>query len=193
MNITKFITQFKKPNKIKLTELDQLFVDYLDYETHHIEFNYNHYNFYKPAVNLRGFLWEEFASHYLELVKARVYNQEKKFTKQESDAAIYTLYYLLERLIVLLYPIIPQVTSVIAKELKINLEKFPKINYPQLEKRIRAKDKLHLVNKIKEFNRDVWKEKKDQNLSLKSPISGIEIPKILKPFEKDLKATHSLI
>jgi len=194
LNITRFVTQFKKPKKKpRLKELDKLFTDYLDYETHHIDFNYSKYNFYKPAVKLKNFLWEEFASHYLELVKARAYNEKKNFTKQESEAAIYTLYYLLERLITLLSPIIPQVTSVIAKELKLNLDKFPKINYVQLEKRVRNNEELALVNEIKKFNRDVWKEKKDNGLSLKSPISGIKIPKELKRFERDLKAAHDLI
>jgi len=192
LNITKFVTQFKKPKKKKLTDLDKLFVDYLDYETHHIGISYDRYNFYKPAVLLRSFLWEEFASHYLELVKARAYNKEKKFTKRESEAAIYTLYYLLERLVVLLSPIIPQVTSIIASELKISLEKFPKINYVPLEKRIRSNDELYLVTKIMKFDRNVWKEKKVQGLSLKSPVSKIKIPKELKSFEKDLIVTHNL-
>ena len=193
LNITKFVTQFKKPKKKKLTKLDKLFIDYLDYETHHIELSYDRYNFYKPAVKLRNFLWEEFASHYLELVKSRTYNEENKFTKQESDAAIYTLYYLLERLVVLLSPIIPQVTSVIAKELKISLDKFPKINYAQLEKRIRDNDELLLVNEIMKFNRFVWKEKKEKGISLRDEIEEIKIPPKLKPFEKDLKTAHNLI
>lgn len=193
LNITKFVIQFKKPKKKpKLTEIDKLFIDYLDYETHHIGISYDRYNFFKPAVKLRSFLWETFASHYLELVKARAYNEEKKFTKQESEAAIYTLYYLLERLVVLLSPIIPQVTSIIASELKISLEKFPKINYPPLEKRVRKNDELWRVNQITNFNREVWKEKKDQGLSLKLPIYEIKIPKQLKPYEKDLIVTHNL-
>jgi len=193
LNITKFVTQFKKPKKkSKLTEIDKLFIDYLDYETKKHYFNYERYNFYKPTVKLRGFLWEEFASHYLELVKARAYNKENKFTKEESEAAIYTLYYLLERLVVLLSPIIPQVTSVLASELKISLEKFPKINYPQLERRVRMNDELWRVNQIKQFNSEVWKEKKDHGIRLRDEISGIKIPKELKPFEKDLIVTHNL-
>ena len=195
LNITKFITQFKKPRKVQLTELDRLFLDVLDYETEHIGRNYEKYDFYKSVIRLRSFLWEEFASHYLELVKARAYNMEKKFTKQESDAAIYTLYCLLERLTLLLYPIIPQVTSIIAKELTINFEKFPKIDYVNVEKRIKNKKEFLLVNEIKEFNSRIWKEKKAKGLALNEPISKKEILilKKLKPFEKDLKATHKII
>ena len=184
LNITKFVTQFKKPKKNKLNELDKLFIDYLDYETYHIGINYEGYNFYKPAIKLRSFLWEEFASHYLELVKARAYNKEEEFTKQESEAAIYTLYYLLERLVLLLSPIIPQVTSVIAKELKISLEKFPSIK--------KIKRDIHLVNEVRKFNSGIWKKKKDQGIRLRDEISGIKIPKELKPFEKDLIVAHNL-
>ena len=52
------------------------------------------------------------------MVKARAYNQEKIFSKEESDSARYTLYFLLERFLTLAYPIIPQITSVIGNELK---------------------------------------------------------------------------
>ena len=99
----------------------------------------------------------------------------------------------MERLVVLLSPIIPQVTSVIAKELKINFDKFPKINYVQLEKRIRDNDELLLVNEIMKFNRFVWKEKKEKGISLRDEIEEIKIPPNLKPFEKDLKTAHNLI
>jgi len=186
LNVAKFITQFKKPKKPKPTKLDEVFIKNLDYETSKFEFNYDRYNFYKPAVKLRSFLWEDFASHYIELVKARSYNEKKEFTKEESESAIYTLYYILERLVFLLYPIIPQVTSVIASELKINLENFPLVRKPKIH------EELDLVNKIKNFNRDVWKEKKDAGLSLRSEMSGVKIPKELKPFEKDLRAAHNL-
>jgi hypothetical protein len=32
-----------------------------------------------PHLELRKFLWDTFASHYIELIKARAYNQENKF------------------------------------------------------------------------------------------------------------------
>jgi len=184
LNVSKFVIQFKKPKKSKLTELDKLFIDYLDYETKKYEFNYENYNFYKPAVKLRSFLWEEFASHYIELVKARAYNQNKKFSEIESDSAKFTLHSLLERVVVLLSPIIPQITSVIAKELKISLDKFPKIKTKKFQ--------LYLINEIENFNRYVWEKKKDKGISLRDEISGIKIPKELKKFEKDLIVTHSL-
>lgn len=186
INISKFITQFPKPKKAKLTKLDQLFIDYIENLTEFSDKSYNNYDFYHPSVKLREFIWETFASHYIEIVKARAYNQNNEFSKEESDAAKYTLYYLLERSLLLLYPIIPQITSLILKDLEINIleEQFPK---PK-----KGKSDLSLINTIMEFNSLVWKTKKDKSISLREPIQGIQIPKDLKPLDKDLKICHNL-
>lgn len=188
LNITKFISQFPKPRKKpKPTEFDQLFIDYFDDEIKQVdEQYYPKYNFYKPAIKLRNFLWGEFASHYLELVKPAVYNKDGKFTKQEIESALHTLYYILEKIVILLHPIIPQVTSILAKDLKINLTKFPELRDPK-------RFDLSPVADIMMFDSEVWQTKKEKGLSLNSPISGVEIPKKLKLFEKHLKAAHNLI
>lgn len=185
LNVSKFVLLFEKPKtKPKLIKTDELFVDYLDQLTQEVDKQYMNYDFYHPAIKLRGFLWEVFASHYLELVKARAYNQDKKFSQEESNSARYTLYSLLERFLVLIYPIIPKVTTVIADELKISFEEFPKP---------KGKVNTKLLEKLMEFNSLVWKKKKDLGISLRSEIKEIQIPKELKTFEKDLRATHNLI
>jgi valyl-tRNA synthetase len=188
LNLSKFILQFEKPKKAKPTDLDSTFIEYLDYLTLQAEENYDKYDFYHPALKLREFLWEILASHYLEIVKNRAYNQENRFTQAESDAAKYTLYQLLERLLTLLYPIIPQITSIIGTELKLDLHT---IEFPKVSKKAKF-DTMHLVQNIMDFNSQVWKAKREKNISLKEPISGIVIPKELKKFEADLRACHNL-
>ena len=187
LNVSRFVMMFEKPNKVILTLFDSLFINYVENLTKYCEENYDIYDFNHPAEKLRNFLWETFASHYIEIVKARAYNQEGKFTKQESESAKYTLHFLLERLLILLYPIIPQITSVISEEKGINIfkQEWPKTNI--------GKSDLKLVEKIMEFNSEVWKQKKEKGISLKAEVSGIKIPKELKEFEKDLKATHHLV
>ncbi len=188
LNVSRFVFMFDKPaKKLKLEKLDELFVDYIEDMTFNIEGFYDVYDFYHPAIWLRKFLWEIFASHYLELVKARAYNQENKFTKQESDSAKYTLHYLLERILFLLYPIIPQITTTIAKEKGIDL-----LNCEWPKAKLGKSERLSLINYIMDFNSEVWKEKKLKSISLRNEISGIKIPKELKDFEKDLKAGHNL-
>ncbi len=186
LNVTKFIKQFDKPKsfKGKIVETDRLFIDYIEELTEFSQVNYDNYDFHNPSLKLRKFLWDILASNYLELIKNRAYNEEKKFSKEESDSAKHALYLMVERLVLLLYPIIPQITSIIANNLDIQLDKFPKAK--------KGKSDLSLIDKIMQFNSEIWKTKKDQGLSLRSEIKGIKIPKELKPFEKDLIACHNL-
>lgn len=187
LNVSKFIIQFKKPKKKpKLTNLDKLFLDHMEDLIYLADKNYSNYDFHYPALRQRKFLWETFASHYVELIKARAYNQNKEFSKGESDSAKYTLHTLLEKFLIIMHPIIPQITTTIANELKLNLlkTKFPKGR--------NGTTKLNLVNTIIDFNSKIWKTKKDKGISLRAEIKEIKIPPKLKPFEKDLKACHNL-
>ena len=184
LNVTKFITQFKKPGKKpKLTKLDQMYIDFMEYLTDLAAHHYDIYDFHHPALKLREFLWEQFASHYLEVVKNRVYNEGKLFTLEESESARHTIYAILERWLILAHPIIPQITSVLADNLSINIDDFPKA---------RKFGDISLVKDIMSFNSLVWKAKKDKGISLREPITGIDIPDRLKPFEKDLRVCHNL-
>ncbi len=190
INVAKFIMQFEKPKgKPKsVTPLDQLMIDYMEEITKSTEQCYDNYDFWHPTLKLRHFLWEVFASHYLELVKNRAYNLEKKFSDLESESARYTLYYLLERYLLLVYPVIPQVTTVIAKELGIEIakESFPKAI-------LSKNDGLENIEKIMTFNKEVWKDKKDKNIPLREKLSGKEIPENLKAYAIDLQACHNLV
>lgn len=187
VNVSKFILQFKKPKtKPKLNNLDNFFIDYIEDLTYKIDKMYGIYDFYHPVSELRNFLWEIFASHYLELVKARAYNSENKFSEQESNSARYTLYYILERFLHLIYPVIPQVTSVIGNEFGLNLLKS---NWPETKK---IKFDKKILESLIEFNSDVWKKKKEKSISLRDEISGIKIPEKLKIFKADLTACHNL-
>lgn len=186
-NISKFVFMFDKPKKSKLEKTDELFADYIEELTDFCENSYNKYDFYNPALKLRRFIWDIFASNYVELVKARAYNQEGKFKEEESNSAKYTLYYLLERILYLLYPIIPQITTTIASEKKIDLLKS---EFPKFKK---GKSNLENVEKIMNFNSEIWKQKKEKGISLRNEISGIDIPKELNDFRKDLKECHNLV
>jgi len=186
INLARFVTQFKKPSKAKITKTDKAFIDYIDAQTEIVDKSYEEYDFHTPAENLRKFLWDIFASHYVEMIKSRVYNEKKEFSKEEQESAQHTLHYLLERLITLLYPIIPQITSVIGNELNISLHKS---NFPEVSK---VKDNSKIIEELMNFNSLVWKQKKEKNISLKEPISNVRIPPSLKDFDKDLKAAHNL-
>ena len=187
INVSRFVMLFDKLKKTKITKFDQLFIDYIENLTKKSDDCYNVYDFHHSVLDLRKFLWEVFASHYLEMVKARAYNQENKFSKEESDSAKFTLHFLLERFIQLMYPIIPQVCSIIANEKDINIFE---MEFPEAKI---GKSDLKLIDKIMEFNSEIWKKKKESGLSLNKEIKGIKIPKELKDFEKDLIGCHKLV
>jgi hypothetical protein len=84
----------------------------------------------------------------------------------------------------LIYPIIPKVAITIGDEIKLKFDEFPNP---------KGKTNVKLLGRLMEFNRMVWKKKKDLGISLRSEIKEIKIPKELKAFEKDLRATHNLV
>ena len=92
----------------------------------------------------------------------------------------------MKRLLTLLYPIIPQVTSTIGEDFNLDLlhSEFPKYKKPKIN--------FKVLDRLMSFNGEVWKIKKEKGISLRNPIGGINIPKELKPFEKDLIAAHNL-
>ena len=185
-NVARFILQFKRVEKPELTRLDQLFVDYIEDITAYADKEYEKYDFFHPAMGLKQFIWEDFASHYLEMVKNRAYNTDNRFTEQEKNSAIYSLYYIFERFIMLEYPIIPQVCSVIGERYGIDLSK---ANFPKAEK---ISSSLSDIELIKEFNSMVWKAKKEKGVALNAKIEGIKMPDELAEFAKDLAACHNL-
>jgi valyl-tRNA synthetase len=186
-NLSKFVILFEKPDKKpKLFPTDSLFIDYINYLTKFCEENYDIYDFYHPAVELRKFVWDIFASNYVEMIKARAYNQEGNFSKEESDSAKWTLHFLLERFLTLLYPINPQITSLIMKEKGFDLlkEKWPKHE--------KAKFDFKEIQRLVNFNSEIWKTKKENGKSLRDEIS-IKIPNELQRYKRDLIAMHNII
>lgn len=185
-NIGKFVLQFPEAKKpAKLQELDKLFIDYIDYLEDYCDKYYSEYDFHNPALKLRDFLWEIFASHYLEIIKSRAYNKDNKFSKQEQDSALYSLKYLFEKMLVLFYPIIPAITSVLYASCGKNIFK------EKLKDSKNKKFDFKTIQEFMDFNSNIWKAKKEKGLSLNAEIKSISIPDDFKKFEKDLMIAHN--
>ncbi len=187
-NIARFISMFEDVKKPKeLQELDKFIVNEI---TELIELSdkcYKEYDFYTPATLIKHFIWETFASNYIELIKRRIYNEDKKFSKEEQNSANYACYFTLVNLLKLLAPINPFLTYKIYYSLTgkdIPLEEFPK-PIKKFKIDFKKEDILGL-------NSNIWKFKKEKNLSLKDPISSITIDKRFKNIIKDLKETHNI-
>ncbi len=188
-NIARFISSFPNPeNPVELIDTDKWILEELDRVIELSISGYLEFDFHPAARAIRNFTVEIFASHYMEMVKNRAYNRDGQFSAEAVISARNTLHLVLDAILRLMAPITPFITDFIYRELNnrsIHLELFPnKSEIVQFES--------GLTELIMEFNSKIWKYKKDNSLSLRDPIKGIEIIHELKPFETDLAAMHNI-
>ncbi|MFX0123802.1 MAG: class I tRNA ligase family protein, partial [Candidatus Hodarchaeota archaeon] len=188
-NIARFISSFPKENAPKmLHHTDQWILRSLDALIYRCLEGYSQLDFSIPTESIYNWVWNVFASHYLELVKTRAYNREE--AGQSAKSAHYTLHYILQAILKLLAPIIPFVTEYIYQSLyqpeeSIHQKLLPKGRYNQKVEDPRTYELI-------ELNSFIWKAKKDRKLSLKAALTKVYIPKSLDGFILDLKEMHNI-
>lgn len=184
-NVSRFLSSFPILKSAKTTATDNWILSELQKLVMECNKGFEDFNFFIPATSIREFTWNLFAAHYIEMVKGRAYSSG--FTKEERDAAIFTLHKVLSTLLLLLAPITPFITDYLWQTLYSD-KSIHKQRFPQTEAQ---EDLTELTKLITEFNSDVWNKKKEQGLSLKDPID-IPVPDKLQPFAKDLLSMHNL-
>jgi valyl-tRNA synthetase len=152
---------------------------------------YKEYNFFIPASQIKEFTWNIFASHYLELVKSRAYNDK---VVDNRNSALYTLHKCFSVILLLLAPICPFITdklwSTIYSNESIHLQRFPLQSNDYI-------DMSKFTKAIIDFNSLIWTKKREsrnengKRYSLRDPIKA-EIPEELFQFKEDLKEMHNI-
>ena len=195
-NIGRFISSFDilAETPAQLFATDEWIISELSILIEDCKKGYNDFNFFVPSNAIREFTRNLFAAHYIEMVKARAYNQEDS---NGHKSAIFTLHRCLSTILLLLAPICPFITEELwtkiysAKSIHIqHLPDFSQGDYHELSK---------YTGLITDFNSKVWNKKKEtifektgKPLSLKDPVE-ISIPTELNLFKKDLELMHNLI
>jgi valyl-tRNA synthetase len=131
------------------------------------------YEYSRTKADTENFFWHTFCDNYLEIVKDRLYNPEKRGIESKVSAQ-YTLYNALLTIIKLMAPIMPHITEELyqlyykeyEKEKSIHISKWPSID---LANKNAEKIGDFAVSIIQESRR----AKAEKNLSLKSPIKRI--------------------
>jgi len=189
-NVARFISSFPIVKEVKqLCALDKIIMFELN-KLYDICINsFEQLDFFEPSTKIRSFIWNIFAPHYIELVKARAYNVNKIFTSEEQYSAWYTLHSSLKMLLLLLHPIIPFITDYIWRKLYnqagILSERLPekfKIKKPPLDMR-----------DIVLLNEKIWKYKHDHGLSLKAELKEAVLNPKFKIIEKELISLHKIL
>jgi valyl-tRNA synthetase len=201
-NLGRFLSSFEVPKEFSTEPLkynnnllptDKWILSELDKLIQTCIKGYDNYNFFIPATSIRDFTWNIFASHYVEMIKGRAYDNDNKNFQISS---LYTLHRCFSIILLLVAPVCPFITEKLWKTLysseSIHMQRFPKTNdfFKDFEK---------YTEKIIEFNSLVWNKKKNsinpntgKPLSLKDATS-INVPSELNEFKQDLKTMHNLI
>ncbi|TLZ89349.1 MAG: valine--tRNA ligase, partial [Methanobacteriota archaeon] len=180
-NVARFISSFEEPEAGKLQPSDEWILAELNRLVESCRGAYEDLNLFLPANRGRDFLWNLFAPHYVEMVKARAYEGD--------TGARWTLHACLRDLLRLLAPVTPFSTDKIWRSMyggSVHAERFP------MPRDGIPASRADFTEGLLAFNADVWKRKRDQGLSLNVELPGVDIPPSLKPFEGDLKRMHHL-
>jgi len=180
-NVARFVSSFPPLPAGKLLASDEWILAELNALVAECRGAFEEFNLFVPANRCREFLWNRFAPHYVEMVKARAY--------EGHGGAVHTLHAVLQDLLRLLAPIIPFCTDKIWREVyggSVHSEVLPSI-------RAGVREELtKLTPEIEGFNSEVWRVKKERGVSLGQPIDGLAVPDLLKDFAEDLKRMHRL-
>ncbi len=155
---------------------------------------YADFNFFIPANAVREFTWNIFASHYIEMVKTRIYDSTEA---SGQISGVFTSHKCFSTILLLLAPLCPFITD----ELWTKIYSSKTIHLEQMPKPIKHHYELTKYTRvIMDFNSRVWNKKKGtmspetgKPLSLKDSISNIGIPPELDSFKKDLINMHNLV
>ena len=148
------------------------------------------YEYSRVKANTELFFWKTFCDNYLEIVKDRLYNPDRR-GKENRLSGQYTLNYTLITILKLFAPIMPFITEEIYQNYyKKNLKKssIHLLEWPESNKKLIDNKIEELGDKVVEAISYVRKEKAMKGKSLKEPVKILILSKDLKEFEDDIKA-----
>ncbi len=147
------------------------------------------YEYSHTKLEAETFFWHTFCGNYLEIIKDRLYNAQKRGSDSRLSAQ-YGLYHSLLAIIKLMAPITPFITEEIYQAYYKKHEKIKSIHlakWPEIKMIDEHAEKIgDFVVKVVEFAR---KQKSEKNISLKTPIKKLIIKS--KVEEKDFDAVEA--
>ncbi|MBW2982448.1 class I tRNA ligase family protein, partial [Candidatus Woesearchaeota archaeon] len=161
--------------------------------------SFEKYEYSRTKADTEKFFWQTVCDNYLEIIKDRLYNPDKR-GKEKRLSAQYGLYNTILGCLKLIAPITPHFTEEIyhlyfadkEKEKSIHISKWPKYD-PKLKD-----NKLELAGDLAiNIITAVRKTKAENNISLGQEIKELiiktEDQKTLEPFLEDIKATTKAV
>jgi valyl-tRNA synthetase len=192
-NVARFASQFDVPDDLE-SQPDNLNIE--DEWILH-EFNsvlvevgaaWNNLDIYTATQALKSFGTGILPSHYLEMVKSRLYDGDLN--------AAWTIHRIVRDFMSAFSPICPffthHISSTIYGQSAVDVDSFPGNPFGKEYDENRNDYLRSITNELQSFNGEVWSTKKENGISLNQPISGVAIPENLKEFTEILTSMHSL-
>ena len=192
-NIARFISMFPIPKEVpfkKLTPVDQWILSELNKAIERIIPECELLDFHKPATEIRGFTWNLFADHILEMIKGRAFNTDNTFSEDDQKSAWFTVHEVLKKVTRALAPITPYITDRIYREL-YDHKGIHRQSYPSVRKEWVSNLTEH-TELLLQTNSAFWKYKRENELSLRQGLPEAYISERLEPWVKDLRAMHGV-
>ena len=153
---------------------------------------FDKYEYSRTKIETENFFWNVFCDYYLEIIKDRLYNSNKR-GQQQKISAQYTLHYSLLTILKLLAPITPFITEEVYQHYYAKKEKCKSIHissWPEYDPKLINKKAEKIGDKTIQLISEVRKFKSKNNKSLKTPVllTLDKQDKDLESILEDLKA-----
>ena len=193
-NVARFASQFEVPLNLDDPPADLLIEDrwiLAEFQTtmNTVERAWASLDIYTATQALKTFGTGLLPSHYLEMVKSRLY--------ADDEQAAWTLHRIVRDYMAALSPVCPffthHISSTVYGTSAVDIDSFPSYALPELHPDGEdAKGLCGLSGSLQEFNSQTWATKKERGISLNQPITGIELPQELTAFQSTLTRMHQL-
>ena len=188
-NVARFASQFPVPSNLEnltdnLQPEDEWILSEFQLVMTRVEQGWKEIDIYNAAQSLKNFATGVLPSHWLEMVKSRLYDGD--------EAAAWTLHRIVRDLLDAFAPICPFFSHYLSSTL-YNRSAVEADTFPQLNLNFESEKWTELTESVMFFNSEIWKMKKDQGLSLNSEIVGLSIPSNLDGLQISLTRMHKLI
>jgi len=122
-----------------------------------------------------NFFWKDLCDNYLEIVKERLYNENKKYKTEERKSAQKALYTVLQEILKMYSPFVPHITEYIYQELYKEKETNKILSTSTFNELIKDEKCLEFGESMKEVIGEVRKYKTISGQSMKQPLESIKI------------------
>ena len=176
-----------KSNKAELRIEDKWILNKLNQLVETVTKNIEEYDLGIALDNIYGFIWNEFCDWYIEIVKSRLYSENKA----EKVKVSFVLNKVFKTVLKLLHPFMPFVTSEIYKELaKCKDEELMMSSWPKVVKYEDYEKASETIENLKEIIVGIRNIRANMNIY---PSKKAELIFVTKDYEEDIKESKEFL